>query len=348
MLVPLLLTACDPEVAPDTGSPTTTGHTGDPAPLDCGPHCVDQVTEAGAATCYACRCKEAMGGWLPSPAELQCSRAEPLDVLVVDGSGALTATRDQVATCANPSLLYGTCAPGSRLGQLEQGDVTVKWICRRNTYHPDSDRLDLPYDDVGAILHNQRNGQTCWFDDIDGTGIAGDNWPDLDLTAPDADADAFVELFYRTLGDGCTGCHDNDPFVFTPFFPQDRWDTGDYVFGGFALTGLDGGSIPVPQQRLVSPEVGPCLTCHRLTSGATCSEWAPQSMGAHKGAGHQPEVVEAAADPDRGAWPLGIWMPPDPADQAVWERTYGAARDRIAECCAAPGVETERCRWEDL
>jgi len=73
-----------------------------------------------------------MDGWLPSPDELQCDQGAPIEVFTADAIGRLTPLDGAVPACANPTLLYGTCASGVTLGQLRRGDVRVKWICRRN------------------------------------------------------------------------------------------------------------------------------------------------------------------------------------------------------------------------
>jgi hypothetical protein len=338
----------------DTGSPPVdTGHpsTGTPfVPVDCSPLCGQNGTDAGWARCYSCRCKNAMDGWLPSPAEMQCSLGDEIVVSTVDADGVLTPIDHEVSTCANPSLLYGTCDPGGRLGQLTHGDVTVKWICRRNSYHDNAADPTIPYNDVGAILYNERNGMSCWYDDMDNTGLAGDNWPDIDLTAPDADPTEYLHYFYAADGVSCTSCHDNDPFNLTPYLRAIPWVTGTYTFGAFGLVDVNGGAFQVTQRSLVSPEVTPCLACHRITSNATCDDWAPDALGVDKGAGYQQLVENVSGDPADPLWALGTWMPYGVplGTAAEWEAIYGAARDTIVDCCRNPGVNGPGCTWEAL
>ncbi|MCK6519278.1 hypothetical protein L6R46_29955 [Myxococcota bacterium] len=198
MPLSLLLLGCvtaPPEGAapPSPNTPDTAAQA--PEPVDCSVFCADTTTDANIPRCYACRCKAAMDGWLPSPEELQCSRGEAIVTYTTDAEGTLTPVVDDAASCTNPSLLYGTCTPGGTLGQLSHGDVSVKWICRRYNYGDDYSDPNAPYDDVGAILYNARTGASCWFDDMDGTGLTGDNWPDMDLTRPDADVAAWTSFF---------------------------------------------------------------------------------------------------------------------------------------------------------
>ncbi|MEQ1508372.1 MAG: hypothetical protein ABMB14_39440, partial [Myxococcota bacterium] len=284
---------------------------------------------------------------------LQCSFGAEMVVYHAEPDGSLTPIDADVDVCANPSLLYGTCAPGGRLGQLTHGDVTVKWICRQNQYKPGATTdPTLRYDDVGAILHNARTGATCFFDDLDGTGLAGDNWPQMDLEQPDADPKRFTALFYNADGQGCTGCHDNDPFNYSPQLWSVGWVPGDYVFSDYALVTVGGTLRPVSHAYLVSPEAAACTQCHRITSTSTCSSWAPNALGVSKGGGIEPGVAHAGVDPSDPRWALSTWMPEPPTDAVSWEAVYGEARDVVLACCSQPGVDTAAtaqhpaCTWD--
>ncbi len=319
--------------------------------IDCTSFCEDTSTDEAKAICYSCRCKDAMDGWLPSVEEYQCSNGEEIVIYTAGEDGELSAVDGRVTTCANPSLLYGTCVPGGRLGQLTHGDVTAKWICRRNYYTTDE---SAPYDDVGIILYNERTGASCWYDDSDGTGIADDNMPDMDLTKGDeANLSAFTGYYYFTTGDGCTGCHDNDPFNYTPFLQSVNWVPGAYTHGAFTRVELDGTTSSTGATHLVSQEAAACTGCHRIASASTCSSWAPDSYGAAKGAGHEDRVVEASTDAQSDLWWLATWMPyvysgEQEKNRDDWEATFGLARDTIETCCASPGSNTDGCEWEAL
>lgn len=359
LLVALLACATRPSVDPAAATPPgetadSFAETGSP-PVDCGEPCAETGTDAGLARCYACRCKEAMDGWLPGPEELQCGRGEPIVVYTADEAGTLTPVEEAVSTCANPTLLYGTCAPGGTLGQLQHGDVSVKWICRRNTWRRDHDDPSVPYDDVGAIFYNTRTGASCWFDDKDGTGLAGENWPDMDLTRADADVDGWLDFFYNTDGKSCVGCHDNDPYNYTPYLRSVTWQAGPWTAGPFLRVTKSGALKPTGARHLVSPEAAACTTCHRITSTQTCAAWAPDAIGAAKGAGYQDLVLAAAGDATNPLWHLGTWMPPEAGDDpAAWAAAYGTAAATVTTCCAHPGVDqpaegdVPACVWEDL
>src|SRR5262249_32572469 len=127
--------------------------------------------------------------------------------------------------CDNPALLpdvegKAKCLPGSRLGQMEKGGATFKWICRRKKWHADYAKPteDSTYEDFGLIGYNPKNGATCFWDDND-KGNNGDAVPDIDLT--DADSKkvaAFRAVWTNTSGGtGCLRCHDSDPFIRTNY-----------------------------------------------------------------------------------------------------------------------------------
>lgn len=348
--VALVLAACsDVDSSEEISAPpgSTGGATAPPEEVDCTAACADTSEDAGWALCYSCRCKAAMDGWLPTPDELQCANGEEIVAYTTDEAGVLTEVDRDVSTCMNPSLLYGTCRPGGRLGQLTRGTVTVKWICRRNEFRADHADLTAPYDDVGVILYNSRNGASCWFDDIDGTGLAGDNWPDMDLSAPTGDVAAYTRFFYNTDGAGCTGCHDSDPFLLTPYLRSVKWVTDTaYTLGGFSRVTLDGSLVPADGLHLTSPDAAACTTCHRIAATATCGAWAPDSLGLVKGAGYQTVMEHHAGDPASPLWSLETWMPtPSVLGPTEWEKEYGLARDTLLQCCQSPGVETPGCTW---
>jgi len=349
----LVCAAC----AIDTGGADADDTDDLPPVIDCTTFCADTLTDAATRTCYSCQCKAAMDGWLPSVDELQCANGEEIVVYTAAMDGSLTRVDTATSTCANPSLLYGTCAPGGRLGRIAHGSVTAMFICRRNYSQADLTDPTLPFDDVGVILYNSRNGASCWFDDMDGTGIAARNMPDLDLTKRDPENElAFLRYFYYSEGEGCVGCHDNDPFVYTPYLQSVNWPAGVHAQAAFQRVTLSGALVPTGNRRLVSPEAAACTSCHRIASGGTCGAWAPDSYGV-KGAAHEARVAEAASDPESPLWWLGTWMPYtegiDPIkDREAWESTYGEARDTVASCCQQPGLDTPAfggnpaCVWD--
>lgn len=316
-------------------------------PDACDPACADLDSGVGLATCHACRCKSAFDGWLPAPEVLQCGNAEPIVTYhaeLTEAGFALEPAAPAATKCANPSLLTGSCRQGSRLGHVVHGDVSVYWICRDPYLDYDGSVL---YEDMAIVGHNARTGATCFWDDVNDV-MHDDDAPALDLqtAAPDERAE-FVERFAYTDGSGCIGCHDHDPFLYTPYLRATNWDSVAADKGPYHLVGLGPEPRATEVMHLVSADAAPCTSCHRLGSENTCTFFAPNALGDANTLSHEAEV-HAAAEPGSPHWPLALWMPADTSatpEFADWQAAYGRAREHILECCESPGEDVQGCRW---
>jgi hypothetical protein len=319
-------------------------------PIDCTEACLDTATDAGIALCYSCRCKAAFDNWLPTPQEVQCATAEPIVTYHAELGASeleLVPIDDDPESCANPSLLTGSCAAGSRLGQLRNGDVMLRWICR-DAYDDGGRRL---YTDMGLIGQNTRTGVACFWDDID--NVTHDNdMPNLDLLeASDDELARHLEVFYFTNGEGCTPCHDHDPFVYTPYLQSTGWVSVAMDKGPYSLLTVGGERQAVPVMQLVSPEATMCTACHRIGSGATCASFARDAVALDKGGPWYEQSVRDAAMPGSPHWKLAYWMPGDSVllpDFDLWSRAFGPAAQHVVECCGAPGRDVGSCVWDSI
>jgi hypothetical protein len=321
-----------------------------PPPDACTAACDDPTTETELAACHSCRCKVAFDDWLPPVDELQCGDAEPIVVYRADlsSSDAVLETAGPSAThCANPSLFTGSCRQGSRLGRIREGDVAFYWICR-DPY------LDLEgsvlYEDVAAIGHNLRTGATCFWDDVDDT-THDDDLPSFDLadvTKPVLEE--FVGRVNPVDGSVCVGCHDHDPFLYTPYLQSIEWQSLAADDGPYSLVALEGSLRATGTKHLVSPEAAPCTSCHRIGSAGTCERFALDAFATDKASAYESAVLDAA-EPGSSHWQLAYWMPSSDlaiADFAAWLSTFGDAREHILKCCEAPGQDIDGCKWEPV
>jgi len=325
----------------------------------CNRACADTDTGDNATICYSCRCKQALGA-LPTPAELKCSLGEEI---VVYRAGARVTT--EVEDCENPAMLPDVegakaCLPGSRLGQLEKGGATFKWICRRKTFNANYARpLDeKTYEDVGLIGYNPENGATCFWDDND-RGNDGEALPDIDLT--DAD-ETKVERFnavwtdqHTDSGQSCLRCHDSDAFIRTNYLKSLRTfnNPGRGPNALYALVGSRG-PFPTGLRHLTSAGAAECTGCHRIGLNETCRRFAPDSMGWKSTDEDYVRPYEARARDNDGdnvagyraaywmpqarrpqAWPTGDF----PANHAAWQTDYLATKQHIMTCCGVPGYD---------
>ncbi len=331
-----------------TGGESTTG--AEPAPDACASACVDLDHDPGRELCYACRCKHAFDDWLPSPEQLQCDRAEPIVTYEADLStpeGAWVPAGIGVTHCANPSIFTGSCAQHSRLGQLEHGDVMVRWICRDPYLDLDGRLL---YHDVAVIGQNVRTGVACFWDDVDDV-THGDDLPPLDLEqATAAQRAEFGAKFYVTEGENCTPCHDHDPFIYTPYLASTDWRSVAMDRGPYGLVGLDGHVRATGARHLVSPRASPCTSCHRLGDGKTCTTLAADALGAAKEAQYEAAVLDAML-PGSPRWWMAYWMPGAGApitDEQEWHARFDDARAHVLACCETPGENVGDCEWADV
>lgn len=320
------------------------------APDACADACADLSAGMGLALCQSCRCKVAFDDWLPPASDMQCANAEPIvtyHATLSDTDFTLDPSPPSATTCANPSLLTGSCRQGSRLGRVDHEDVTVYWICRDPYLEVDG---RLVFEDMAVIGHNRRTGATCFWDDVDHV-MHEDDAPPLDLVeASEQERARFVERFSYTDGSGCVACHDHDPFLYTPYLQSTGWSSIAAEKGPYHFVELDGGARPTNVQHLVSADAAPCTTCHRLGSENTCSFFARDALADHKTVDYEPQV-HAATEPGSPYWPLAYWMPGvahDLDDFGQWQEAYGAARDHVLQCCASPGVDTYECRWSPV
>ncbi len=319
-------------------------------PIDCTESCIDVASNAGIALCYSCRCKAAFDNWLPGPDEVQCSEATPIISYHADLSGpeiVLAPSLPDATDCANPSLLTGSCRQGSKLGQLQHGDVMLRWICRDPYLDLNGEVL---YEDMGLVGQNVRTGVTCFWDDIDDV-THDDDMPPLDLMeASDQERARHQEVFYFTDGDSCKECHDHDPFIYTPYLQSTDWITVAAAKSPYSLVNLNGTGRATGNFHLVSPQANACLACHRIGSQNTCESFVRDSLGLNKDAPYEQQVRDAA-QPGSPHWKLAYWMPTvaaPVADFATWVGLFGVARDHILACCAAPGRDIGDCLWEPV
>jgi hypothetical protein len=338
----------------------------------CADACRDVTSDENWATCYSCRCKAAMDGWLPSPAEVSCNAAREIPVYQArDTPEGITLEKisGAVAECFNPPRLPdarrygGGCFPGSKLGQLQRGSIWAKWVCRREKNSGKFFDPQHNYDDHGLILFNERNGATCFFDDTDGVTNDNNN-PDIDLTSGDTGkVKAFLGTYYRQEGGSCIGCHDNDPFMYSPYLKGADWQSSpSYTLGKyFAVhTGQEEQSHV---RYLTSEKAAPCLMCHRIGQGNTCGKFVGDSAGnpeieslqswirGNPGAKpSRPARWGLARDPHGHTWSTPAWMPPDMDEEQVtekaWNDEYREAIETIESCCENP--KAAGCEWSTL
>jgi hypothetical protein len=179
----------------------------------------------------------------------------------------------------------------------------------------------------------------------------GEHIPNIDLTSGDsATIDAFTRVFYDASHGSCLNCHDNDPFMYSPYLKSVDWRNPARVRRGkYFRVDFDETPRALGLKHLTAPDARPCTSCHRLGQNNTCSLFTADSVG-QKPAG-RPYQASVRGTADAPSFPLGFWMPEGLAHEtlAAWSADFGRARDTIARCCSAgPNAAAEGCSWADL
>lgn len=176
-------------------------------------------------------------------------------------------------TCDFPNVLNGECDPGSRFHRLVQTPkATIVAHCRKRS---------LPagkYADVAVIQYNRLNGATCFYQAL---GVL-----DAAAPAPSDPAGRYWMQPIETAHINCVRCHDNGPFVRSPYLAQLRNDAKNALPGTNPGSGLweqrfswnktlpykfVGANFQSWKVYSIMPSShgGACTTCHRMGLSST-------------------------------------------------------------------------------
>jgi hypothetical protein len=236
---------------------------------------------------YARTCKNAMGGIdVPS---FDCTKG--VEVPDTQGDGLPYPSE----TCDRPNVLNGKCDPGSKfqvlVDQLNANNQRVVMVahCRHKGSSADK------FKDVAVIAYNTATGDTCFFQDK-----APGSEDTAQVPAPKDDPNlSFWSSPADTAGMQCVGCHDNGPFIRSPYLTQLKgtpagaseiptilaaqavaaaksppailpgsrdvsWNSNQpYRFVGANFQGWKAYALSVQQSKLGLPS-NECTSCHRM------------------------------------------------------------------------------------
>lgn len=270
---------------------------------------------------YADQCRAAIGD-LP---DFSCADGVPVPV-TRNGKPV----RDPVPgmDCDRPSLLDngpksdGQCVPHSRILNLSDDRMMVSVMCRQKVIR-DPDSLD--YDEIDLIAHNPATGATCWFQ---ASGKPGQPVSGRAVPSPTkAHGDSFWSAPETVAKDGCGTCHDNDPFMYSPFVGQVISELPAAPFGPYFHVGPEFGFANWPTRTFDLTD-NTCLSCHRIGTDRTCGALTSVMTG---------QTIPTGADELARSYAFSHAMPPDfDQDLAAWTTIYGPAVDQIRSCCRDP------------
>lgn len=189
-------------------------------------------------------------------------------------------------TCKQPNRLNCQCDPGSRFQVLTRSDdAYVVAHCRK-----EGGGSGL-YGDIAVIQYNRKNGATCFYQALGNQshgnmvgGHTAPNAPEKPVKAPSNGTQSTLWLPpSTTAGIGCGGCHDNGPFIRSPYLNQVQGTNAlpgsdDFGFNKnqpYAFVGKDFASWKAFK---VEVEENECNGCHRMgvnnvTAGGTALDF---------------------------------------------------------------------------
>ena len=242
-------------------------------------------------------------------------------------------------TCDRPGLLDngpgsdGQCVPFSRILNLSTETAQVSVMCRQKRLRS-ADSTE--FDEIDVIAHNPATGATCWFQakGAEGAPVNGAAVP----SPTDPGAEAFWAPPETVVADDCGSCHDNDPFMYSPFVGQVWGHVPTNPLGPYAHVDAGFGFADWPTHEML-PRDNTCLGCHRIGTGRL----SPPDPSAEKpgSCGQLASWMTGApvhgADEAAQSYPLSHAMPPFfGLSEEAWEEVYGASVAEVQSCCADP------------
>lgn len=253
--------------------------------------------------------------------------------ITVDG-GKTPVSYEPGMDCDRPSLLPlgnkdGQCVPFSRallISDTTQAQITA--LCRQKTIRS----ADSPmFDEVDIVAHNPSTGDTCWFqatakspDGMDATRVP----PPNEKTPPPGHVAAkdFWNSPAHVAEDDCGGCHDNDPFMYSPYIAQVWHQVPTNPFGWYKHIGEDFQWWEQPKS--LTTRGNTCTGCHRIGAQFTCEQGMYEAAGA---------IPPKNGNDWANSYPNSHWMPPGNFhNEDAWNVIYQSAIQQLGTCCEDP------------
>ena len=192
----------------------------------------------------------------------------------------------------------------------------------------------MEFDEIDVIAHNPGTGETCWFQASAEGGVPVNG---AEVPAPTAAVDdSFWKTPQAVAEDGCGDCHDNDPFMFSPFVGQVWSAVPVNPFGPYAHVAPQFGFGAWPTTAM-TPRDNTCVGCHRIGIGAV--NYAGQKVGSCAQLTEWMTGIEVppGADGPASTYPLSHGMPPGfGQSEEAWNTIYAASVAQLRSCCEDP------------
>jgi hypothetical protein len=307
------------------------------------------IVKADELSVYAQECDAAIGA-AATVKDFQCDQG----TLVPDNHPTSTGTQ---GSCDEPNRLNKQCDPGSRFQVLTRSDDAYVVAHCRKIENPSGG-----YRDIAVIQYNRKNGATCFYQAL------GDNLPQ-NMPAPSGGQQSVWLSPHGTAHIGCAGCHDNGPFIRSPYLNQvhgvnqlpgsDSSSSADLTFNNeaqpYSFVGRDFTSWKTFNVHVAGNQ---CLSCHALGVSNVHVPDFPAPPGTARDfaerATSEAENSETDTRPSHKNVPSHdspLWMPPHPpfGEQLHTDASFSAAAKQIRDCAIRFNVnaalpDTDQCR----
>jgi hypothetical protein len=275
-----------------------------------------------SAQIYAKACREAVG---PLP-DFSCADGAIVPVTV---DGVSVSNPKPGMTCDQPALLNngaksdGQCVPYSRILSLTTRSMQVAVMCRQKKIRSAD---SMKFDEIDVIAHNPASGATCWFQ---ASGTSDHPVDGAHVASPTVGAsDNYWNRPELVVHDGCGKCHDNNPFMYSPFVGQ-VWNVMPVdPFGPYFQVDPIGLGFSAWPTDTFSLRDNTCLGCHRIGREQTCGNLTLWMSG---------RDIPIGADAWAHRFPGSHTMPPGFAQTVEsWNILYGRSIDQVRSCCEKP------------
>ena len=277
---------------------------------------------AGTYADYANQCRAEVGE-IPS---FSCKDGEVVPITV---NGQTPSQYFTDMTCDRPALLPngsdsdGQCVPGSRILNLSDDSKQISVMCRQKHIRPDK---SLNFDEIDVIAHNPTSGATCWFQ---ASAVSGQSIDGTTVPSPtDPASHNFFNAPEKVVEDGCGTCHDNDPFMYSPFVGQVWGNVPTNPFGPYYHVDLPSLGFDAWPLTQILPRDSTCTGCHRIGVHETCGQLTDWATG---------QTIPPGANTLAASYPLSHWMPPyHNQTEKTWDVINQNSIVTLATCCLDP------------
>ena len=181
------------------------------------------------------------------------------------------------------------------------------------------------FDEIDVIAHDPATGATCWWaakeedkSPVDGSAVPSPT--DSAASFPWVDPEGLVT-------EGCGNCHDNDPFMYSPFVGQVWSIIPENPFGPYYHVDTDKDWFADWPTEVMNPRDSTCTGCHRMGLRDTCGDLTDWMTGT------APEGADELAQ----RFPLSHGMPPNHGmTLEQWTTIYGPGVADVKTCCENP------------